>query len=144
MNILLLFLTSFINVVSCYFFRTFSFFTRNWQKTVHDEDQWLFTYRAIEDLIFSPFHWVYTTIVSRKRNLWRTFLVLDGLYRCQKHSYRLLGSGSSPVSWCDYHEQDSTRARPAEKIHRVCDNPIMTLDEDQSIFLATSVIFSSL
>ena len=29
------------------------------------------------------------------------------------------------------------------KIYQVCDNPIMTLDEDQNIFLVTSVIYCS-
>ena len=29
-----------------------------------------------------------------------------------------------------------------KKIYRVCDNPIMTLDEDQNIFLVTSLICS--
>ena len=49
---------------------------------------------------------------------------------------RILGSGSSPVSWCDDHERDKS------EIYRVRDHPIMSLDEDQNIFLVTSVIQS--
>ena len=34
------------------------------------------------------------------------------------------------------------KCKTQKKIYRVRDNPIMTLDEDQNIFLITSVIYS--
>ena len=70
---------------------------------------------------------------------------------CVNKTFRLLGSGSSPVSWCDDHERDNKsvssctsrrRVQDAKKINRVHDHPIMTPDEDQNIFLVTSLIQS--
>ena len=75
------------------------------------------------------------------------------MYTGHGTEFRLLGFGLSPVSWCNYISTNEinllglTRVEnhcktQKKKIYRVHDNSIRTLDEDQDIFLVTSVTYS--